>query len=292
MVAVIAQLATYFFTAVIYRVLLKAFDVRALPGIWDLYKVSIVSLFFNQTIPSAGISGNTYLYNYLERKHVAVSSIVSLILTELLSFYAVIEIVILVFLIGSFALKLAVVFQTVFLIGLLVYLVFGVAVVLISRKRTLHIFQKRLGKIKLIKKFLDRVSNDVNKKAVRGEPVLLVIFERGKIRSMIMVFAFQLLVFAADAFTIISLFYGLGIPTPFFFVALALIASKIISILPFSPGALILFESSMTYFFVNLGIPLGISVIVTLVYRLLSFWLPIPAGLILFRHWANKRQGS
>lgn len=286
--AMFAQLLTYFFTAIIYRLFLNAFNVEKLPNIMELYKVSVISLFFNQTIPSAGISGNNFLYNFLEKKNIEVSVIISLILTELLSFYIVIEIIIVVFLILSFILKLPIVFHTVFLAGLLIYLMFGVAVFLVSTTKSFDILQKKLGKIKSIKKFFDRLTADFKKQKTDAELIQLIIFKKEKARTVFTVLLFQLIVFATDAFTILFLFYGLGSTVCFFFVALALIGSKIISVLPFSPGALILYESSMTYFLVSLGIPLGTSVIVTLVYRLLSFWLPIPVGLILYRQWSSK----
>jgi len=289
LVAAIAQLGTYFFTALIYRILLKIFNVDKLPGIMQLSKVSVISLFFNQTIPSAGISGNTFLYNFLKKKNVPVPTIVSLILTELLSFYVVIEIIILLFLVLSFILKLPVAFHSVFIGGALVYLTFGVAVIFVSTKKSFNVLRQKLGKIKFVQKFFDRLSSDLDKMKTTDHRLRLSIFEKGKAKPILIVLLFQLLVFVTDAFTIFSLFYGLGIPVSFLFVALALIGSKIISILPFSPGALILYESSMTYFFVSLGIPLGSSLIVTLVYRLLSFWLPIPAGLILYRQWSNNK---
>src|SRR5436190_4014577 len=59
--------------------------------------------------------------------------------------------------------------------------------------------------------------------------------------------------------------------------------TKIISILPVSPGALILFEGSMTFFFAGMGIGVSVAVIVTLLYRALSFWSPIFLGLVLYK---------
>lgn len=284
----LAQAGTYFFTAIIYRVLLKGFNVDKVPDITELSKVSVVSLFLNQTIPSAGISGNTFLYNFLKKRNVPVSIIVSLILIELLSFYIVIEFIILLFLFLSFTLKLPIAFHTVFLGGALVYLAFAVTVILLSKKKSLNVFRQKLGKMKFAEKFFDRLSNDFNRLQTTDESWGLSIFEKGKAKPIFTVLFFQVLVFATDMFTVLSLFYGLDISVSFLFVGLVLIGSKIISILPFSPGALILYESSMTYFFVSLGIPLGSSLIVTLVYRLLSFWLPMPAGLILYRQWSNK----
>ncbi|SHE30979.1 lysylphosphatidylglycerol synthase transmembrane domain-containing protein [Flavisolibacter ginsengisoli] len=78
--AIVAQLATYFFTAFIYRLLLQAFHLVNLPGIGSLVKASIVSLFFNQTVPSAGISGNAFFFRYVSSFNVPASDAFSLIL--------------------------------------------------------------------------------------------------------------------------------------------------------------------------------------------------------------------
>src|SRR5205814_2722273 len=93
----------------------------------------------------------------------------------------------------------------------------------------------------------------------------------------------QVCVFLADGFTIFFLFKSLGIAVIIFQVATGLILTKIVSILPFSPGALILYEGSMVFFFSRMGVNLSTAVVVTLLYRALSFWLPIFLGLFLYR---------
>jgi uncharacterized protein (TIRG00374 family) len=66
-------------------------------------------------------------------------------------------------------------------------------------------------------------------------------------------------------------------------ISLALLLSLVIGALPISPGSLIIYESAMTYFFTTLGAPLHAALIITLLYRFLTFWMPIPIGMFLFR---------
>lgn len=71
-------------------------------------------------------------------------------------------------------------------------------------------------------------------------------------------------------------------------ISLAVVLSQVIGSLPISPGSLVAYESAMTYFLTILGTPLHAALIVTLMFRFLTFWLPIPVGLILYRNLAKK----
>jgi len=62
-------------------------------------------------------------------------------------------------------------------------------------------------------------------------------------------------------------------------VVLGLLLSLGIGALPLSPGSLVVYESAMTYIFTMLGLPIHPALILTLLYRFLTFWLPIPIGL-------------
>ena len=100
----------------------------------------------------------------------------------------------------------------------------------------------------------------------------------------------QVCIFMGDVFTIFALFKGLGIGITIVQVSTGFILTKIISILPFSPGAIILFEGSMTLFFSRMGINVGTAIVVTLLYRALSFWLPILLGFFLYRKLQAEEQ--
>src|SRR5436189_5355479 len=69
--AIFGQAGTYLFGAIIYRQLLRVFAIKIRITTWALFQASIITLFFNQTVPSAGVSGNTFFFNFLRRRKVA-----------------------------------------------------------------------------------------------------------------------------------------------------------------------------------------------------------------------------
>lgn len=288
-VALLSQFATYFFTALIYRFLLGAQRLEHLPGVWALLKASVISLFFNQTVPSAGISGNTYFFHFLTKLNIRVSQILSVILAELLIFYAAVEVIILFLLVTCYInYRVPHAFIITLWAGVAVYLVFGTLISLVGRKKFINRLYEKIQKVRFLKKRFERVIQNIQRQGLSKEEVNLLIFLKNNKKAVVKVFLFQLLVFVSDGFTVYALFSGVGFPVSPMVVLLGLISTRIVAVLPFLPGALILFESSMSFFFVSLGIPLATAVIVTLLFRLLSFWFPIPIGLFLYRRWNSK----
>ena len=288
-IALLAQFLTYYFSALVYLILLKGYRLKQLPRLWDLIKASAISLFFNQTMPSAGVSGNTYFISFLSRFKISMDNVVALIITELIIFYATMEVIILSLLVSCFfVVSTPHVFKAVLIGGSLVYLLFGTVIAFAGRKNVIDRVLKKLIKIKFLRKVIEKTNKRIGEQQIAIQELHLWSFIRRNKRMATNAFLVQLLVVAADGFTVYALFKGLGLSVSPFVVILCLICTKIISILPFLPGALILYESSLTFFFVSMGIPLGTSVIVTLIYRFFSFWIPIPVGFILYRRWLKK----
>jgi uncharacterized protein (TIRG00374 family) len=63
-------------------------------------------------------------------------------------------------------------------------------------------------------------------------------------------------------------------------VLLAFVAASVLGLLPFTPGGLGFVEAGMAATLAVAGISTGDALVATLVYRLLTFWLPIPAGAV------------
>jgi hypothetical protein len=61
-------------------------------------------------------------------------------------------------------------------------------------------------------------------------------------------------------------------------VLLAFCTAQFLGTLPLTPGGLGFVEAGLTGTLVLAGVPAGAAVVATLAYRLVSFWLPIPAG--------------
>lgn len=288
-VAIIAQLTTYIFTAAIYRLLLTPHKLQPGPRLAGLTRASVISLFFNQTMPSAGISGNTFFLNFLLRFGMNMSDIISLIITELLIFYTAMEMLILVLLFSClFFVQTSGGFTATLIGGLIVYLLFGIAVVLSGRKKVIYGLIERLARIRILKPLAVRIKNRISPQLLEPQEIKPLIFIRKNLLIVFRSFSLQLFLFMADAFTIYALFTGLGISVSPFSILLCYMCTKIISILPFLPGALILYESSMSYFFAAAGVPVASAIIVTLLYRLLSYWLPMPVGFLLYKKWSKQ----
>jgi uncharacterized protein (TIRG00374 family) len=205
---------------------------------------------------------------------------------ELLIFYLAIDIYIVFFLVARlFFYTMPHVFGGLLVGGLIIYLVFGTVILLLAKKRSFDFLMRKFNKIKFVKRYFERIEQQLQHPIRPDEKIALLPFIREHKKIVGKIIFLQLFSIALDALTILLLFYGLGVPISLFIAVLVLVCTKIVSILPVSPGALILFESSMVFLFNSLAVPLGTSIIVTLIFRLLSFWLPIPAGYLLYRRW-------
>jgi uncharacterized protein (TIRG00374 family) len=61
---------------------------------------------------------------------------------------------------------------------------------------------------------------------------------------------------------------------------LAFAAASLLSLLPFTPGGLGFVEAGLTATLALAGVSTADAVVTTLVYRLLTFWLPLPIGAV------------
>ena len=83
-----------------------------------------------------------------------------------------------------------------------------------------------------------------------------------------------------DYLTLIAALYALGATPRASLVLLAFCAAQLLGTLPLTPGGLGFVEAGLTGTLALAGVGGGASVVATLAYRLVSFWLPIPAGAI------------
>ncbi len=283
-VALAAQTGTYFSNSIICRGLLRTFAPASHISIKELFQASIVTLFINQTIPSVKLSGNIYFFNFLKKRGVPEHSAYSLLLLELLTFYTAVVCIILVLLFTCLFLKgIPLYFTFIFLAGIVAFVLFALLIGLLGRGKTVVSLLKKLSRIRFLKKSIskfqtihfDRIKNPWRVYADHT-PVV--------IRTIIL----HTSIFLLDSLTLFALFRGLGVPVPFLSVFVGYVLTKIISLLPISPGALILYEGSMTFFYVHFGVAVGVAAMATLLYRALSFWLPIPLGFFLYRKLENS----
>lgn len=278
-VAFAAQLGTYLFTSIICQGLLRTFDVKSHIDIMELFQASIVTLFINQIIPSVKLSGNIFFFNFLKNRGVSEQGAFSLLLFELLTFYTAVVCIIIVLLFFCFFWKgIPMFFTFIFLGGFFAYMSFALLTGFLGRGQTVAFLLKKLSKLPFLKKGIKKYET-IPFELIKNPWQMFSDHTFIVIRTNIL----HACIFLLDSLTLFSLFRGIGVPVPFLSVFVGLVLTKIISLLPFSPGALILYEGSMTFFYVHLGIPIAVAGVVTLLYRALSFWLPIPVGFFLYR---------
>ncbi len=83
-----------------------------------------------------------------------------------------------------------------------------------------------------------------------------------------------------DYFALVAALLAVGSKADPSLVLLAYVAAQLLGMVPFTPGGLGFVEAGLTGALVVAGVSAGDAVVATLVYRLASFWLPLPFGAI------------
>lgn len=84
---------------------------------------------------------------------------------------------------------------------------------------------------------------------------------------------------------------AVGARPPLYVALLAYCAAQLLGQIPLTPGGLGVVEAGLTGTLAIAGVPPAPAALATLAYRLASFWLPLPAGLIAWG-WHRRRYGT
>ncbi len=93
-----------------------------------------------------------------------------------------------------------------------------------------------------------------------------------------------------DVAALIASLLAVGADANPFLVLLAYVASLALALVPITPGGLGFVEAGLTSLLVLAGATAQEAVVATLLYRLASFWLPIPLGLVAWGGWRARRR--
>ncbi len=74
-------------------------------------------------------------------------------------------------------------------------------------------------------------------------------------------------------------------------VLLAYVIAQAFAMIPITPGGVGFVDAGLTALLVLVGVPADTALIGTLLYRLFSFWLPIPVGVFAWASWRTVRRG-
>jgi uncharacterized membrane protein YbhN (UPF0104 family) len=83
-----------------------------------------------------------------------------------------------------------------------------------------------------------------------------------------------------DYFALVAALMAVGVRPRLSLVLLAYGASALLAMIPLTPGGLGFVEAGLTAMLVLSGVPSADALLATLAYRIVSYWLPIPAGLV------------
>ena len=96
-----------------------------------------------------------------------------------------------------------------------------------------------------------------------------------------------------DYLTLLAALYAVGAQPRASLVLLAFFAAQLLGTLPLTPGGLGFVEAGLTGTLALAGVSAAAAVVATLAYRIVAFWLPIPAGgvaaLLHRRHYGETR---
>ncbi|MGN6385078.1 MAG: magnesium-translocating P-type ATPase [Verrucomicrobiota bacterium] len=269
LVAVLLQAGTYFAEGQVYRCVASAANFPlALPTV---YKLSLAKLFVDQALPSAGVSGNVMVASFLERRGMPRPVVAASVVINLVAYYGV-------YVMGLVtALILAVVHDEVSRIIFEVALGFccyAIAVTLILvgfAGRKLPESVRRIVRFRLFQKTLDFLEN-ADRDLTHNIRVLLISS------------GYQLSIFLLDSATVWILIQSLGMTASVSGVFTSFMISTLFRSVGILPGGLGSFEAASILTLKMAGVPVAVGLSVTLLFRGLSFWIPMLPGL-----WSSRR---
>ncbi len=87
---------------------------------------------------------------------------------------------------------------------------------------------------------------------------------------------------AFDFATLVAALAAVGSTPSLALILLAFCAAQVLAQIPFTPGGLGFVEAGLTATLALAGVPAAGAVLATLAYRLVSYWLPLPIGLVAY----------
>jgi Mg2+-importing ATPase len=232
--------------------------------------LSLQKLFVDQALPSMGVSGTTAVMQALGDRGVARPAVMAAVAVDVGCYFAAYVLslgtALAILLAGGHASALVVV-------AAILFLAFGgslaVAILMLSGRATCRLTQPLLripgvGRaVELLREADPRLARD---------PRLLL-------RATLL----QLSIFALDAATLWVLIRALGVHAGPGAVFASFMLASLLRTVGFMPGGLGTFEAAAVSALALAGIPLAAALSATLLFRGLSFWLPMLPGLVIAR---------
>jgi Mg2+-importing ATPase len=269
LVAVALQVATYVAQAGIWRLVARAASASLS---WaDACRISLAKQFVDQVLPSAGVSGTVFTAGALEARGVPRGAAWAAVAINLIS-YNVVYILGLAVALGLGRLRgrgSTVIIGVSFVFTALSAGLTGLMYFLPGRQS--HPISRRVAKIPLIHGlFHDLESADAPLVRDLGLLVGATLW--------------QAAILALDTLTLVALIKSLGERARLGGAFLSFMIASLVRSMGFVPGGLGTFEASSVFTLRMTGTPISVALAATLMFRGLTFWLPMLPGL-----WYSRR---
>jgi P-type Mg2+ transporter len=276
LLALLLQVLTYLSQGEIWKAIGDSASFRLSRGL--TFRLSLAKLFIDQALPSAGISGTAAVAKHLEQRGMRKPAVMASVVVNIISYFGTYIVLLLLALLlpvpGSATTHAALMLATtIFIAGslALVLVLFmlpgraGRIVGYLSRLRSLQTFAKSF--------------HEADAKLVRQPRLLLTAC------------VFQATIIGLDAATIWAIVKALGADASGAAVFSSFMISNLFRTLGVLPGGLGAFETSSVLTLQLVGVPLPVALSSTLLFRGLSFWLPMIPGMWLSRQLFGADKG-
>jgi uncharacterized protein (TIRG00374 family) len=267
LVAVALQVGTYFAQGETWRVVTRAAGVFV-PST-AAFKLSLAKLFVDQALPSGGISGTLVVGRSLEDRGVPRGVVMASIVVDNVSYYVVhvlaLAVAVGITIVGGQLGPLLLV--PTFLFVLMSVAMTVASLVLSGRGEAVP---KAIVRVPFLEKVFT-LFGQADVKLARSPGLILL--------SSV----YQLLIVLLDAATLWVLVHSVGAAAPFAGVFASFMISTLLRIIALVPGGLGAFEAGSVVTLKLAGVPVGVALAATLLFRGLTFWLPMIPGLLYSR---------
>ncbi|MBB5031914.1 lysylphosphatidylglycerol synthase transmembrane domain-containing protein [Prosthecobacter vanneervenii] len=255
------QACTYLLQGIVWRVATGAAG-HALP-LGKSYQISLAMLFVDQALPSAGISGVAVVSGALSRMGMPRAVVASAVLVDNGMYYL------------AYAACMAVALYNAYLptwvdVAMLGFVLAGAAMCWVQLSLPnggMRWLKPRLRRFAKLAKLVDWLDH-AHPASVKNKRVLLTAF------------ALHVVNFLLDATTIWVAARALGVTASPGGVFSSFMVSTLFRTIGIIPGGLGTFETASVMSLKSIGLPLSLGLSATLLFRGLSFWLPMVPGLV------------
>lgn len=263
-VGLLLQLGTYLAEAGLFWSILSHAGSKRPLG--TLIRLAFAKLFMDQAVPSGGLSGTLLVINGLERRGVPRATSTAAVLLDLRAFYA------------SFATALIVALVLAWRGGHLTAPVAGFSALFLAIAATMFGVLTRLSHGQHLR-WVERLPG-LRKLAQTFEEAAPL---RGDGRLFARCWALEVTIVLLDAGTVAVMLLAIGSPVPVAQVFVSFMLASVARTLGISPGGLGTFEAVSVLTLGLAGVPVATALAATLLFRGVSFWIPLLPGLVLAR---------